>query len=69
MQRHQPKTVEEALPLAEDYATVEGEGEAPKRDCPGARHLGPGKEHPVRCDRVRIIRMLDENHEPGTPEN
>lgn len=37
---HQPKMVEEALHLAEDYMVAEAEGDPPKRECPG----GTGEE-------------------------
>lgn len=35
IRQHQPKMVEEALHLAEDYVTAEVEGEGPKKECSG----------------------------------
>lgn len=53
---HQTKMVEEALQLAEDYGTAEGEGDAPRREHPtgpvsGSQKMGPSQGRRVENDR------------------
>lgn len=44
---HQPKTLEEALWLAEDNVLAEGEGEIPKQDQAGGSMMGTQQNKPV----------------------
>lgn len=48
VQRHQPKTMEEVLRLAEDYASAEGEGEIPKQDLAGGPTSGIWQSNPIQ---------------------
>lgn len=51
VRRHQSKTMEEALHLAEDYVTAKVEGEAPKKEWPGGTGMGQRLKGPSSMGR------------------
>lgn len=56
VRQHQPKTVEEALRLAEDYVTAEAEGEGPKKEHPGGTRMRQHAEGPSKGRRGEVTR-------------
>lgn len=67
VKKHQPKMVEEALKLAEDYVITEAKGDSHKRECHGPSYVLSQAEGGQKGKRSEIVRAPSREFCNGEP--